>query len=254
MLAEERRQRILELVSENAAVSVPALAERFDTSESTIRRDLERLDAAGLLVKVHGGAASISNSFAGSAYVTHDQGMEEKRTLNASAKTQLGTWAAAQIQPGDFVFIDSGTTTQAIVPALGPDALQATFVTNSVPTALALAARGCKTIVLGGEIKSITEAIVGPATIEALGSYNFTKGFFGTNGVSQNQGYSTPESNEAMVKSLAMQHCLDCYVLADESKIDRVSPVTFAAFEEAILVTPGPVKASYSSCPNIVEV
>lgn len=254
MLAEDRLHRIVEMVNERGTITVPELSAVLNISESTIRRDLAQLDHAGRLVKVHGGAASLNSSIQNTSYIAEDQAMEEKRSLNADAKVKLATWAAAQIQADDFVFIDAGTTTQAIVDALAHEALQATYVTNSVPTALALAARGCKTLVLGGEIKSITEAIVGPATIEALNSYNFTKGFFGTNGVSQKQGYSTPESNEAMIKRLAMQHCLDCFVLADASKIDRVSPVTFAAFDEAILVTTAPLKSTYSSCPNVVEV
>lgn len=254
MLAEDRLFHIVEMVNERGTVTVSELSAQLNISESTIRRDLDKLSHAGRLVKVHGGAASKDTAITNHAYVTQDQGMDEKRALNAGAKQQLAAWAAAQIQAGDFVFIDSGTTTQAIVDHLSQDALQATYVTNSVPTALALAGRNAHVIVLGGEIKSITEAIVGPATIEALSTYNFTKGFFGTNGVSQTQGFSTPESREAMVKHLAMQHCLDCYVLADASKIDRVSPVTFAAFDEAILVTQVPVKDSFSSCPNVVEV
>lgn len=254
MLAEDRLLRIVETVNQRGSITVPELALMFDTSESTIRRDLDKLDHVGRLVKVHGGAASLNNSVVSTAYVTHDTAMEEKRKLNADSKARLAAWAAAQIKPEDFVYIDAGTTTQRIMDELGPEALKATYVTNSVPTATALASRGCKTFVLGGEIKSITEAIVGPAAISALGSYNFTKGFFGANGVSQTQGYSTPESNEAMVKHLAMQHCLDCYVLADASKVDRVSPVTFAAFDEAIFVTTAPVKSSYSSCSNVVEV
>lgn len=254
MLAEDRLAQIVELVNTRGSVTVPELAQRFDTSESTIRRDLEKLDQAHCLVKVHGGASSNNNAVVAHAYVTQDTAMGERRSLNAAEKDALATWAAAQINGNDFVFIDAGSTTQAIVAKLKGEALRATYVTNSVSTALELAGRGCHTLVLGGDLKDITEAIVGPGAIDALANYNFTKGFWGANGVSLNQGFSTPEPDEAMVKRLSMQHSLDCYVLADSSKIDAVAPVTFCNFADAILVTTAPLKPTYSSCPNIVEV
>lgn len=254
MLAEDRLSQIVDIVNATGSVTVPELAAKFNTSESTIRRDLEKLDQAHCLVKVHGGASSNNNAVVSHAYVTQDTAMAEKRSLNASEKDALATWAAAQIKANDFVFIDAGTTTQAIVSKLKGEALSATFVTNSVSTALELAGRGCHTLVLGGDLKDITEAIVGPGAIDALSNYNFTKGFWGTNGVSQKQGFSTPEPDEAMVKRLSMQRTLDCYVLADSSKIDAVAPVTFCDFSDAILVTTAPLKNSYSSSPNVVEV
>lgn len=254
MLAEDRLSQIVEIVNANGSVTVPELAAKFNTSESTIRRDLDKLDQAHCLVKVHGGASSNNNAVVSHAYVTQDTTMAEKRNLNANEKDALATWAAAQITASDFVFIDSGTTTQAIVAKLKGEALKATYVTNSVSTALELAGRGCHTLVLGGDLKDVTEAIVGPGAIDALSNYNFTKGFWGTNGVSLTQGFSTPEPDEAMIKRLSMQHSLDCYVLADSSKIDAVSPVTFCNFADAILVTTAPLKSTYKSCPNIVEV
>ena len=72
MLAEQRRQIMLELVGRNDTVSVSELAERFDTSESTIRRDLDRLEAAGLLVKVHGGASSVATALKPSPFVASE--------------------------------------------------------------------------------------------------------------------------------------------------------------------------------------
>lgn len=254
MLAEERRQRMVEMVGRNATVSVTELAQLFGTSESTIRRDLERLESAGLLVKVHGGAASVDTKLKPSPFVAIEPTMAEKRSLRADEKLVLARWAAAQIEPDDFVYLDSGTTTLAIVEHLGEAACRATFVTNSVSIALALVSRGARTCVIGGDLKAGTEAIVGPGAIDALSRYNFSKGFWGTNGVTPEQGFTTPDTGEAMVKLISMQHSRERYVLADSTKLGVVTPVTFSRFEDATLVTTSPVDPAYSSFANVVEV
>ena len=254
MLAEERRQRMVEMVAENATVSVAEFANLFDTSESTIRRDLDRLEGAGLLVKVHGGAASVETALTPAPFVAVEPTMAEKRDLHTSEKHVLATWAAAQIQPDDFVYLDSGSTTQAIVEDLSDTACLATFVTNSVSLALALANRGARTIVIGGDVKAGTEAIVGPGALDALSRYNFSKGFWGTNGVTREQGFTTPDASEAMVKLESMRHTCERFVLADASKIGVVTPVTFSRFEDATLVTCGVVDPAISGLSNVVEV
>ena len=254
MLAEERRQRMVEMVAENATVSVAEFANLFDTSESTIRRDLDRLEAAGLLVKVHGGATSVETALTPAPFVAVEPTMAEKRDLHTSEKHVLATWAAAQIQPDDFVYLDSGSTTQAIVEHLSDTACLATFVTNSVSLALALANRGARTIVIGGDVKAGTEAIVGPGALDALSRYNFSKGFWGANGVTVEQGFTTPDASEAMVKLESMRRTCERFVLADASKIGVVTPVTFSRFEDATLVTCGAVDPAISGLSNVVEV
>ena len=257
MLAEERRQRMVEMVGKSATVTVSDLARTFDTSESTIRRDLDRLDAAGRLVKVHGGAASIESSAETAptdAPSAHEPTMAEKRPLHTAEKRALAAWAASRIAPDDFVYLDAGTTTQAIIELLGEPATHATFVTNSVSHALALAARNVRTIVVGGDLKPGTEAVVGPGAISALAGYNFTKGFWGTNGVTPEQGFTTPDPSEALVKRTAMGRAAKRYVLADHSKLGVVSPVMFSAFEGATLVTCAPLSPGYATFANVVEV
>lgn len=254
MLAEERRQRMVEMVAENATVSVAEFANLFDTSESTIRRDLDRLEAAGLLVKVHGGAASVETALTPTPFVAVEPTMDEKRDLHTPEKRALAAWAAAQIQPDDFVYLDSGSTTQAIVEHLSDTACLATFVTNSVSLALALANRGARTIVIGGDVKAGTEAIVGPGALDALSRYNFSKGFWGANGVTVEQGFTTPDTSEAMVKLESMKHARERFVLTDASKIGIVTPVTFSRFEDATLVTCGAVDPAISALSNVVEV
>ena len=254
MLAEQRRQIMLDLVGRNDTVSVSDLASRFDTSESTIRRDLDRLEAAGLLVKVHGGAASVDAAVTPSPFVVAEPTMAEKRTLNSADKHAIAAYAAGLIEADDFVYLDAGSTTQAMVELLPEAALSATYVTNSVSNAQLLAGRGVHVIVIGGDLKAGTEAIVGPGAIDALSRYNFSKGFVGANGATREQGFTTPDTSEAMVKMLALQHSAERYVLADASKLGIVTPVTFSTFSGATLVTAGTIDPTYASLPNVVEV
>ena len=131
---------------------------------------------------------------------------------------------------------------------------QAVFVTNAISHAKRLAERGFTVYLLGGEFKAVTEAIVGEEAVEALEKYNFTKGFWGANGVSLQKGYSTPELKEAMVKKKSMENCKERFVLADESKFNHISSVTFAPFEGATVITTGLNLPAYKKCKNVIDV
>ena len=248
MLARERQQRIVELISQKGAVSISRLVVELGVSVSTVRRDIDVLAKAGQVVRVHGGATSAS-SF---SYETRDRAMDEKYQINASQKDAIGRYAASLIEPGDFVYIDAGSTTEALVNHIEtPDA---TYVTNSIVHARKLVRKGFRTLMVGGELKRSTEALVGPEVLDGLDRYHFTKGFWGTNGATRAQGYTTPDVNEAQVKHLSMKHTGVRYVLCDADKIGRVAPVTFAPFSSACLITTGLTNEVYKKLPNVVEI
>ena len=127
----------------------------------------------------------------------------------------------------------------------------ATFVTNAVAHAKKLAVSGFHVILVGGELKGTTEAVVGNEAILSIQNYNFTKGFFGTNGVSKRHGFTTPDPNEALVKQEAMRQTERCYVLADSQKFGMVSSVTFGGFEEATILTETEPPEGFSGSKNI---
>ena len=137
--------------------------------------------------------------------------------------------------PQDFVYLDAGSSVDLLVDCL--DEMRATYATDSVSHALKLASRGFEVIVLGGSLKSATQAVVGPDTNSAIARYHFTLGFWGANGITREDGFTTPDAAEAEVKRLSMRQTLHRFVLADASKADRVSRVTFADFDDATLVT-----------------
>lgn len=127
-------------------------------------------------------------------------------------------------------------------------------MTNGIVHARTLAEKGYKVFLLGGELKAATEAVVGGETMESLKRYHFTKGFFGTNGVHEEAGFTTPDIHEAFVKEQAMKQCRECYVLADSTKIGKISAVRFGTFHEATVLTTDLQDARWKKYKNIVEV
>lgn len=230
MLAEERRARIVDHVNARGAATLVELSDLLGASVPTIRRDVEALSASGLVTRVHGGATRNAPS----GLVLVDQASSERRHLNSAEKDAIGAFAATLVGPDDFVYVDAGTTTAALVEHLAET--RATFMTNSLPIAQRLLQRGCRTLVPSGELKPVTEAIVGEAAIASLRSYNFTIGFFGTNGADVRTGFTTPEFSEACVKRTALEHTLHPFVLCDSSKFSKVSLVTFADFGSANVI------------------
>ena len=139
------------------------------------------------------------------------------------------------IEDRDFVYLDAGTTTGYMIEFLART--KAAFVTNAVAHAQKLAAQGNQVFLIGGELKSSTEAVIGAQAMETLERYHFTKGFFGANGISRNEGFTTPDAGEAQVKRTAMRQCRICYVLVDSTKFGNISAVTFAPFEAGTILT-----------------
>lgn len=230
MFTEERYGIILQELKVKGIVSVTDLVKILDASESTVRRDLNALDSEGLLKKIHGGAIEIGESAS-----KHDYKVNVRQSLNLDEKYEIAKKAASLIEKGDIIYLDAGTTTENLINFIETEDI--TVVTNGIVHAKKLLEKGIKTFILGGEVKAITEAIVGSSAVEDLKKYNFTKGFFGVNGVSSKSGYTTPDINEAMVKSQAMKMCTQSFILADTSKLEEVSFITFGAIKDATLIT-----------------
>jgi DeoR family transcriptional regulator, fructose operon transcriptional repressor len=247
LLTEERHKYILDKLKANSVVYVNELVELLDTSESTIRRDLNFLHKEGKLNKVHGGATLLEKEFN-----TKDDLVSIRETLNIDDKTMIAKYAATLVEKNDFVYVDSGTTTSVMIDYLTE--FDAVYVTNGINQAKKLITLGFTTYILGGEIKGATEAIVGVEAINSLKRFNFTKGFFGTNGISDYRGFTTPDIKEALVKEEALKRSRTSYILADKSKFDGISCITFAAIDEAIIITTKVDKKDYLKKAEILEV
>lgn len=252
MLMEERFNRILELVNSRGTISVPDLSAALVTSESTIRRDLTTLDERGLLKKVHGGAARNDGDL-----LTQEYDMVTKQTIYMAEKQAIGQYAAGLISKGDFIYLDAGTTTQALAQALDPrnaDHREAAYVTNGISVAEVLTHKDLRVYLPGGFLRRATDALVGQETSLALGNYHFTKGFFGTNGCDLKSGFTTPDIEEAGVKRTALARCRQAYVLCDPSKFGTVTPVSFGGLDKAAIITTKLPDEKFRKHTDVLEV
>lgn len=247
MLTEERYQIILNEIDRKSLVHVSELVKKLHTSESTIRRDLNFLHKEGKLKKVHGGATALDKIIH-----TKDDLISTRESLNIDDKLKIAKYAASLIEENDFVYIDAGTTTDLMIDFINEK--EAIYITNGINQAKKLISKGLKTYILGGEIKSSTEAIIGVEAINTLKKYNFNKGFFGTNGISKDSGYTTPDINEALVKQEALERTNESYIMADNSKFDEISCVTFGELEDSVIITTEIEDNTYKEFTEIIEV
>ena len=248
MLTEERHSIILETVNKNRNAELGELCELLNTSESTVRRDLSLLDKKGLLLKVRGGAIAVADESVTAA----EPNVEEKAGLFAAEKEAIARYAASLIEDGDFVYIDAGTTTEKMIEYIPSKSV--TFVTNAFINAKKLAQRGFKVIIISGEVKPATEAIIGSEAVAALMNYNFTKCFMGVNGISVKGGFSTPDKSESAVKRTAVSRSKEVYILGDHSKFGKIFPVKFSGLNRGKIITDKVPDKKYLSEASVKEV
>jgi DeoR family fructose operon transcriptional repressor len=230
---EERQQAIAATVMSQGRASVADLAQAYDVTTETVRRDLAVLDRAGLLRRVHGGAVPVR------ALHLVEPSVDERESTRAGHKHAIASAAADFIpQSGATVLFDAGTTTARVAALLPPDR-ELLIVTNSVPIAARLASLTSVSLqLLGGQVRGLTQATVGERAVGMLESLRVDIAFIGTNGISVRHGLSTPDPGEAAVKR-AMVGCANfVVVVADSSKIGREEFVSFAPNDRVdVLVT-----------------
>lgn len=246
MLTEERYHEILDLLEKRGAVTVTELTRILQTSESTIRRDLNALARLGKLNKVHGGATALER------VMQDEEDMQVKSMRFQREKERIAKYAASLIRDGDFIYIDAGSTTDKLVDAITN--VNAIYVTNGITHARKLTQKGYKAYVIGGEFKPITEAIVGAQALKSISAFNFTKCFLGVNGIHKIRGYTTPDIDEAAVKAEALRRSFVSFVLADHSKFDAVSASVFGELRQACIITDELPDPSYQEITVIKEV
>ncbi|MGL6211170.1 MAG: DeoR/GlpR family DNA-binding transcription regulator [Paracoccaceae bacterium] len=162
---ERRAQAILALAEEGLDLTVEALAERLGASRETVRRDLRRLDRAGQLRRVHGGAVAVLANPSPTEDPFHARMRQAVR-----AKRAMAAHVAASLRPGDSLFIDTGSTTIYLAEALSK-VKELTVITNSARIAM-LAAAGprAKVVLLGGEYRTAGQEALGAITLAQIGS------------------------------------------------------------------------------------
>lgn len=230
MLSSERFKKILEIVNSKGSIRLSEIVEQLKISESTARRDITELDKKGFLKKIHGGATSLNSNF-----LALESSLNERFLKNKSQKQLIAKFASSLINDSDTIFIDAGSTTKFILDYI--QAKDITAVTNGIQNAIELNAKGIRTILIGGEVRKISEATKGPFAIDLLSKLNFDKAFMGSNGFDEKSGFTTPSPSEAEVKRIAIKQSKMSYILADSSKENLVTLSKFANFDEVTLIT-----------------
>ncbi|MFS9016065.1 DeoR/GlpR family DNA-binding transcription regulator [Streptococcus cristatus] len=227
MLKSKRKQLILEKVMKDKFVSLEYLVKALDTSESTVRRDLDELESERKLRRVHGGAESLH-------FLQEEESNQEKSIKNIQEKTRIAQKAASLIQEYDVIFIDAGTTNELLVNELHDPSV--TVVTNSIHHATKLVERNIPTVIIGGVVKRSTDASIGGVALNQIGQLNFDKAFIGMNGIDDGF-FTTPDMEEGAVKRAILENAKKTYVLADASKLGNTSFAKVAPISRARLIT-----------------
>lgn len=229
-LAARRRQRLVLLVESRGAARLDELSAALGVSQATVRRDLNAVSAAGRLRRVHGGA------------VASDQRIDEphfdvKAGAAAAEKARIAAAAIKLLAPDDTVYLDSGSTVLALARLLH-GWTQLTVVTNSLPVATELVGRGPRLILLGGELRATSRAMVGPLTRHLLDDLHVDRAVMGTFALSIEDGLTTTDPAEAFTKELVLSRAREVILLADSTKMGTRSFVRAGRLAEIdVLVT-----------------
>jgi DeoR family fructose operon transcriptional repressor len=228
VLTPERHRIILELLESKQVIKLQELVEATNSSESTIRRDLDQLEKNKKLKRVHGGASLLRQK-------GEELSITEKSTKNLQEKDGIARYAAGLIKDGDCIYLDAGTTIFQMIQYI--EAKDIKVVTNGLTHLEALLEKNITTFLIGGFIKKKTKALVGSGAIDGINQFRFDKSFIGVNGIHLDYGYTTPDPEEATVKNLALHLGQKTYVLADHTKFHEVTFSKVADLNQAIIIT-----------------
>jgi DeoR family transcriptional regulator of aga operon len=216
VLNEERQREILEILNRDGRVLVVDLAQQFQTSQVTIRKDLEILHSQGRIHRTHGGALPIREG------ALEDPTLREKEKLHRKEKLQIATAAARMVSEGQVVLLDSGTTTTGISRELR-DFKNLTIITNAVNIAAELSGASAEVILTGGNLRKNSFSMVGPLAEETLHKLNADILFLGVDGFDVHYGITTPNLLEAKVNRAMMEISKYVVAVCDSSKFGKRS-------------------------------
>jgi DeoR family transcriptional regulator, fructose operon transcriptional repressor len=233
MLTFERQELILSMLKEQHTIKMQEIVDETGASESTIRRDLKELEQSNKLKRIHGGATLFQKKLV-------EPTIAEKTVKNRHEKRLIAQKAAELIEEGDCLFLDAGTSTVELIPFLKGKNI--VVVTNGLTNISELLEVEIETHVVGGYVKKGTRAFVGRGAIQSLEGYRFDKAIIGANGISIQDGCTTPDPEEAFIKELAIKRSSQSYVLADHTKFGEISFSKFADLNEVTIITSNQVE------------
>lgn len=233
LIPAQRRQRIRDHLAVYGVAHSTALSDLLKVSEATIRRDLDWLEAEGTVERTHGGAAL-------SHRLPNEPDYTNSAQTHPAEKRSIGAAAAARVQEGDTLFVNSGTTaTQVIRHIRAPNV---TLITNNVSAAMEIGKTGAvpfELILLGGAFRPRAKSVAGRFALETLRQMVATRAFIGVDGISPKYGFTTPTADEAEIARLMIERTRGAVtVVADHSKWGLVSNFEIAPLQRAqVLIT-----------------
>jgi len=225
MTPNPRQALLLDEVRAKGTVSVEALAEQFDVTLQTVRRDVKLLSDAGLLARFHGGVRVPSSTTENIAY-------RQRQLLNESAKLAIARTVAAAVPHGCSLIINIGTTTEAIArELLHHKGLR--VITNNLNVAAILSDNPeCEVIVAGGVVRSRDRGIVGEVTVDFMQQFKVDIGLIGISGIEADGTLRDYDYREVKVARAIIEHSREIWLAADHSKFNRPAMVQLARFDQ----------------------
>ncbi len=225
LIPAQRRERIQEYLAIHQIARTVDLCEMLETSEATVRRDLEWLEQKGILERTHGGA--ILNQ-----RMILEQEYQQRAQHHPEEKRRIGELAASLIEEGDIVFINSGTTATQVLQHIRSDS-RITVFTNNVSAAIDLGEPGFHYYLIGGEFQPRSNSLAGRFAIENLKQVYANKVILGVDGMSLKHGCTVPTNAEAEVVRQMIERTKGLVIIAtDHSKWGVVSNFQVAAIDE----------------------
>jgi DeoR/GlpR family transcriptional regulator of sugar metabolism len=225
LIPAQRRGRIQEYLLRHKIATNAILSGLLDVSEATIRRDLELLEDEGFLERTHGGAVLRLSTPIEPEYLLRAQRFTDEKQL-------IGARAAAMIEDGDIIFINSGTTTTQVIRHIRNNA-DITVITNNLSAALEVGAVGYQLMLLGGNFQNKSNSVAGRFTYDNLNTVYATKAFIGVDGINLKYGWTVPSSAEAEVIRLMIARTLGPVIaVSDQSKWSNVANFEIARIDQ----------------------
>lgn len=223
-----RKAEIAAFVDEVDQVTVAMLSSRFGVSSDTIRRDLDQLDADGILVRTHGGAVSSM------AMIATEKKLDVRMQLHTSAKEKIGALAATLVDNASVIMINAGTTSLALARHLR-NHRELTIATNNLRIPAEVSPKAINDLYLfGGAVRLAGQSTVGPVSFRVAGrnadlELHCDLALISVGAVSADAGYSTSNVAEAVMMGEMISRASRVAILADSSKF---GPPLFAQVAE----------------------